>query len=91
MNYPPNTWVGIVATRCEGCALAWLNAILMGIDAGHRTGFSQWEEFYEEMVKNFELVIEHETVKRQVSSLRQWVDLHPMYGNLESFSSHCPP
>ena len=45
--------------------------ILADTDTIHQTEFGQWEEFCEEMAKNFELVTEDEAVRRQFCSLRQ--------------------
>ena len=63
-EYPPNTWVEIVATKCEGGPMTWLNVVLADVNTAHRLRFNQWEDLYNDMTKKFEFVTKDEAVTR---------------------------
>ena len=78
MRYPPEDWVDIVATRCEGAASAWMNSTMQEINKGSRPAFEMWSEFCDAFATAFE----------SITNLA--VQLGMCSGS-ESCNSGCPP
>ena len=71
MRYPPEDWVDIVATRCEGAASAWMNSTMQKIDKRSWSAFEMWSEFYDPFATAIESVIDSEEVRWQLRNLKQ--------------------
>ena len=70
MWHPPEDWIDIMATRCEGAASVWMNLTMQEIDRGRQPAFEMWSEFCDAFVAEFESITDNEEMRQQLRNLK---------------------